>query len=503
MIPFQCPACGKTHSVKDEMAGRQARCACGTLVQVPQPAALRSSAVSKPVPPSGPTIVAGESSVIKAEINASQNIGQLAGDMVQNKTISTTNNISITNKESILSALTGSARKEVEAIEREFAEASKTAETLIAFITKQIAAIESSSASETGSPVFKSRYATGMQAVALLQTKSGSNETLFAKADGLKRELTRAFGKVRASSGARNLYIAAAILLAAGIVGGYALLGTGASKTRDDAQKTAQSPGEPAHSAKPGNGSDASTATKVMNQTDQNAGQSSRQGKRGMQKADSTKPAAPVVSNRRGLFNGKDLSGWKKTNVKYTKNPREDIWKADVANQLLVSMGNDWMDLRTTEDYLDFQLELAWRFTPGSTPSPNGSGIMVRANGLDTMGSNPRGIEVDLRPNDSETNGMIMGRGSFIAYETGLANHTGTIDGKSKRNLGLLKSISYPQEGQWTNCRILCFKDTIEVYMNDTLVNKGWGQEQTSGQIVLRSQNSAVQFKDITLSDVR
>lgn len=34
--------------------------------------------------------------------------------------------------------------------------------------------------------------------------------------------------------------------------------------------------------------------------------------------------------------------------------------------------------------------------TPGRFVSPNGSGVVVRSNGLNTIGLDPRGIEIDL-----------------------------------------------------------------------------------------------------------
>ena len=38
-ISFQCPECAKSFNVRDELAGKKARCKCGAAIQVPQPAA--------------------------------------------------------------------------------------------------------------------------------------------------------------------------------------------------------------------------------------------------------------------------------------------------------------------------------------------------------------------------------------------------------------------------------------------------------------------------------
>jgi hypothetical protein len=146
-----------------------------------------------------PSMQVGDGSVVKVEIDSSVNIGKIKGDIVQNKTISNTSNqvINITNKESIISALTGSSRKEVDAIERDFSEASKTASTLIAFVNKQIAAIESADGTETRSAGFKARYATGIQALSLLESQAPFQS---ANASRLKKELVKAYAEATAKN---------------------------------------------------------------------------------------------------------------------------------------------------------------------------------------------------------------------------------------------------------------------------------------------------------------
>jgi len=47
-IPVQCPACGKTLNVKDEMAGKRGKCPqCGNIIEVPRPGAIPQA----PAPP--------------------------------------------------------------------------------------------------------------------------------------------------------------------------------------------------------------------------------------------------------------------------------------------------------------------------------------------------------------------------------------------------------------------------------------------------------------------
>lgn len=45
-IAFACPACGKRFNVKDELAGKAAKCVCGQALQVPKPATEIAAAPS-------------------------------------------------------------------------------------------------------------------------------------------------------------------------------------------------------------------------------------------------------------------------------------------------------------------------------------------------------------------------------------------------------------------------------------------------------------------------
>lgn len=72
-ISFQCQNCGKNFAVKDEMAGRAARCKCGAAVTVPSPdaglddpfaddlSAFENVAPSANLPPRQPTAPQGAS----------------------------------------------------------------------------------------------------------------------------------------------------------------------------------------------------------------------------------------------------------------------------------------------------------------------------------------------------------------------------------------------------------------------------------------------------------
>jgi hypothetical protein len=145
---------------------------------------------------------------------------------------------------------------------------------------------------------------------------------------------------------------------------------------------------------------------------------------------------------------------------------------------------------------LVFELDLP-AAGPGGVVGPNGSGIVIRSNGLNTFGLDPRGIEIDLRPSKHVPKGI--GTGMFIAYSMPLQNHRGATDGEKDRNLGWLREPRVYTDGRWNECEVVCRGDRITVKMNGEVVNEGWGVPEEAGHICLRNQNAAVEFRNIRL----
>jgi hypothetical protein len=223
--------------------------------------------------------------------------------------------------------------------------------------------------------------------------------------------------------------------------------------------------------------------------------------KRVAQVADSSVGNASDTPREQALFNGKNLTGWKYLPVSNSnsKSKTNKTWRAERGS--LVSIGGgDHNNLATLESYGDFKLSLQWRFRPGGELSPNGSGIVVRSNGLDARGSNPRGIEIDLRPNKDEAAGI--GTGCLIAMSTPLQNHRGRTDGEKHRQLGWLREPKLQADGDWNECVIICRGERLVVEMNGMVVNEASGIKSLKGQIVLRNQKTAVEFREIRLLDL-
>ena len=214
-------------------------------------------------------------------------------------------------------------------------------------------------------------------------------------------------------------------------------------------------------------------------------------------------PPRPSVSTTREieLFNGEDLSGWTYVPLKFTKNRTNKSWFVDKERQVLFSTGGDWSDLATVESFRDFDLKLQWRWRPDSQVSPNGSGVVVRAERFDAGEPDADGLEIDLRPGKDGEKGI--GTGTFIAVNVSFRNHRGTADGAANRILGWLREPKHVDQDRWNDLHISCRDDQVTVTLNGAVVNQGGGLSAREGKITLRSQKSGIEFRNIGLTEVQ
>jgi hypothetical protein len=65
-ITIQCASCGKAYRVKDELAGRKAKCACGASIAIPKPGAAKAAVPAKPASSSKRSVAAAPAAPAKA-----------------------------------------------------------------------------------------------------------------------------------------------------------------------------------------------------------------------------------------------------------------------------------------------------------------------------------------------------------------------------------------------------------------------------------------------------
>lgn len=178
--------------------------------------------------------------------------------------------------------------------------------------------------------------------------------------------------------------------------------------------------------------------------------------------------------------------------------PSRSAWSEADGGQVIQATPLGFTELQSKTDFTNFRLSFEWRFPEGESAGVNGSGVVIRSDGWNEFGIDPRGIEIDLRPKDSDDG--FLGTGCLIAYDTPIQvpEHR-----RKKRHIKWLKAPVLAGMSHWNSCEIVCRGDHLEVFINDVLVNTANGIPIRAGKIVLRSQRAAVRFHNVVVEELK
>ena len=199
------------------------------------------------------------------------------------------------------------------------------------------------------------------------------------------------------------------------------------------------------------------------------------------------------------LFNGKDLEGWH-VDVPALDSIPETTSPFIIRDGLLVSLGTPQGHLITDKEYMDFRLDVEYRFTG----EPGNCGVLVFA-------STPRSL-YKMFPKSIEVQMMHDNAGDFwcivedIVVENmeerrGPKEDWGITEGKARRIKNLTDDSENPL-GEWNHMTIECLKNKIKVWVNGDMVNQGYNATVDYGQIALQAEGAEVEFRKIELSPI-
>lgn len=194
------------------------------------------------------------------------------------------------------------------------------------------------------------------------------------------------------------------------------------------------------------------------------------------------------------LFNGVDLDGWY-SDIPAADNGAEIPPTFIVRDRLLVSLGNPQGHLISKNSFSNFQLtvEYRWAGTPGNC------GILVHASTPRRLYKMfPQSIECQMHAGNA---GDFWCIGEDISVENmverrGPEERWGVDEGRSRRIQNLTDDSENP-EGEWNQMVIRCQADTIDVWVNGDLVNRGYDCTASSGQIALQAEGAEVEFRRV------
>ena len=182
------------------------------------------------------------------------------------------------------------------------------------------------------------------------------------------------------------------------------------------------------------------------------------------------------------LFNGKDLNNW----VFQLKDATVDPAKVfGIQNGVIHITGNPFGYMRTKDSYSDYRLHVEWRWPVEAT----NSGIFVHAQVPDTIWI--KSIECQLAAGNA---------GDFICM-----NGTDMTERKDKLKIVVKKLASSTEKpvGEWNTMEVVCKINTIEVFVNGVLQNKGTNVSVNKGHICLQSEGKDIEFRNVFLTKLK
>ncbi len=201
----------------------------------------------------------------------------------------------------------------------------------------------------------------------------------------------------------------------------------------------------------------------------------------------------------KALFNGKDLAGWH-WDIPAMDNDVNAANPFIVRNGMLVSLGQPGGHLITDAVYMNYRLEVEYRFAA----KPGNCGVLVHASTPRALYKMfPKSIEVQLQhenggdfwciAEDITTPDMEARRGPKEEWG-------GTED--KKRNIKNLTDGSEKPAGEWNRMVIECVGREVKVWLNNDLVNYGFNCTADRGQIALQAEGSEVEFRKLELTPI-
>jgi hypothetical protein len=182
------------------------------------------------------------------------------------------------------------------------------------------------------------------------------------------------------------------------------------------------------------------------------------------------------------LFNGKDLGNWVFCLKDKTVVPATVF---QVRNGVIHISGNPFGYMRTQDSYSDYRLHVEWRW-----PSePTNSGVFVHGQKPDSIWL--RCVECQL---------MAGNAGDFVCMNGADMNER---TDKSTIIVRKMAASSEKTAGEWNTMEVVCKGNTIEVYINGVLQNRGTNVSVSQGSICLQSEGKDIEFRNVFLNRLR
>ena len=193
------------------------------------------------------------------------------------------------------------------------------------------------------------------------------------------------------------------------------------------------------------------------------------------------------ADNKVILFNGENLDNWNIFVSSPDVQPEDLFW---VEDGIINTIGKPHGYIRTKEIYKNFKLHVEWRWTE----EPTNSGVLLHVSGQDMIW--PMAIECQLL-HEKAGDLVLMGKGSGITVKETV--HLIESEENRYKVLPKFEEVSENPVGEWNSYDITSLDGNLEVIVNGVLQHVGTNMTRTEGNILLQSEGSPMQFRNIYL----
>jgi hypothetical protein len=190
------------------------------------------------------------------------------------------------------------------------------------------------------------------------------------------------------------------------------------------------------------------------------------------------------------LFNGKDLDNWVIFVADQSVEPGEVFW---VEDGTIHTSGKPNGYLRTRDSYSNYKLHVEWRWTE----EPTNSGVLLHVQGEDMVW--PLAIECQLMHGNAGDL-VLIGKGAGVTVRD--SAYLVTSEERRFMIIPKFEESSENQPGEWNIYDITSQDGNLTVTVNGVLQNEGTEMTLTDGKILLQSEGSPMEFRNIYIESL-
>jgi hypothetical protein len=199
----------------------------------------------------------------------------------------------------------------------------------------------------------------------------------------------------------------------------------------------------------------------------------------GQTKSKKAKSKKSVKTEKIVLFNGKDLINW----IFVVKDKSVDPATVfTIKDGVIHISGNPFGYMRTKDTYSDYRLHVEWHWPSAAT----NSGVFVHGQEPDMIWL--KCVECQLKAGNA---------GDFVCM------NGSDMDQRTDKSSILVSKMTTSSEkatGEWNTMEVICKGDTIEVYVNGVLQNRGTNVSLNKGSVCLQSEGGDIEFRNVFLT---